>query len=322
MASSGFILIIFVVVVIFSIGNYVVNGRLILSKEEDQKLERELKRLNKPAIKSIHKEDGEIFDCVNIYKQPSLDHPLLKNHSIQMEPSSYPTFTVYKSFSINKFQNISIEIDGCPEGTVLIRRTSKEELISTTSRDIYGAKAAINVYGLREIKSPQSTHAQIWVISFKTGLQTVNTIQAGWHVYPEIYGDSLSRFFVYWTDRSTGNWWLTMGPNGTRIGYWPKGLFTWLSEKAHGVIWGGAAAGPKNGRTPPMGSGHFANLSDGKAAYFKQTEVIYTPGGGFTPIIPSDQTTRQDAPKCYTVTAPEKVPNVGYHFNFGGPGGC
>ncbi|KAK1300366.1 hypothetical protein QJS10_CPB13g00155 [Acorus calamus] len=251
--------------------NHVINGRLILSKEEDDKLMRQLKVLNKPAIKSIHKENGDIFDCVDIFEQPSLDHPLLKNHSIQMKPSSYPISTVYKSSSINKFQNIiGIEIDGCPEGTVLIRRTNKEELIASQrlksifskslqkdndlklndeklhwayvqtnrSRVIYGAKAAISVHGLREIKSPQATEAQIWVISFKTGLETVNTVQAGWHVDPEMYGDSLSRLFVYWTDRTTGNWWLTMGPDGTRIGYWPKGLFTWLSENAHGVIWG------------------------------------------------------------------------------------
>ncbi|KAK1260807.1 hypothetical protein QJS04_geneDACA019097 [Acorus gramineus] len=259
--------------------DHVVNGRLILSKEEDEKLIRQLKMFNKPTIKN---------------------HPLLKNHSIQIKPSSYPpTSTVYKSSSINKFQNIGIEIDGCPERTILIRRTSKEELIASQrlmstfstslqangnkkshwayvqtnrSRDIYGAKAAISVYGFPELKSPQSTHALIWVISFKTGPETVNTVQAGWHVYPELYGDSQSRFFVCWTDQSTKNWWLTMGPNGVRIGYWPKGIFTWLSEKAHGAIWGGVAGGPKNLPTPPMGSGHFANLGDGKAAYFKKTE--------------------------------------------------
>jgi len=27
---------------------------------------------------------GETIDCVNIYKQPSLDHPLLKNHTIEV----------------------------------------------------------------------------------------------------------------------------------------------------------------------------------------------------------------------------------------------
>ncbi|KAK1300365.1 hypothetical protein QJS10_CPB13g00154 [Acorus calamus] len=84
------------------------------------------------------KEDGEIFDCVNIYKQPSLDHHLLKNHSIQMEPSSYPTSPIYKFFSINKFQNIDIEIDECAEGIILIRRTNSfstfdEQLLQISS---------------------------------------------------------------------------------------------------------------------------------------------------------------------------------------------
>ncbi|KAK1300362.1 hypothetical protein QJS10_CPB13g00151 [Acorus calamus] len=111
--------------------------------------------------------------------------------------------------------------------------------------------------------------------------------------------------------------------DGTKVGYWPKELFSWLSEKARGVIWGGVAGGLKNLRSPPMGSGHFANLGDGKAAFFKEAEVIYMPGGGFTPIDhPPEQSPYQDSPKCYTVTAPQKVSNVGYHFNYGGPGGC
>ncbi|KAK1300359.1 hypothetical protein QJS10_CPB13g00152 [Acorus calamus] len=294
-------------------------------------------------FKQAEKEDGDVFDCVDIYKQPSLDHPLLKNHSIQMEPSYYPSSAIDKLSSINKFQNISIRIEGCPEGTVLIRRIREEELLASQyltnsfsdvklhwayvqtnikrQRDYYGAKAAINVYGLREIKSPQSTHAQIWVIGFKKGLeQDFNTVQAGWHVDPELHGDSQSRLFIHWRnhgyktpgcvnllcpgfvqvsksvaigtilpvstfggpqkeiilsifqDRSTHNWWLTL--DGTKIGYWPKELFNWLSEKARGVIWGGVASAPKNGRTPPMGSGHFASLGDGKAAYFKQAEII------------------------------------------------
>ena len=28
--------------------------------------------------------DGDIIDCVDINKQPAFDHPLLKNHTIQV----------------------------------------------------------------------------------------------------------------------------------------------------------------------------------------------------------------------------------------------
>lgn len=75
-----------------------------------------LKLLNKPAVKSIkvrflqkiiilinltiilesncfsyqlticllQSEDGDIIDCVDIYKQPAFDHPALRNHTIQV----------------------------------------------------------------------------------------------------------------------------------------------------------------------------------------------------------------------------------------------
>ncbi|KAJ0513884.1 putative neprosin activation peptide [Helianthus annuus] len=34
--------------------------------------------------------DGDIVDCVDIYKQPAFDHPLLKNHTIQVLFTLYP----------------------------------------------------------------------------------------------------------------------------------------------------------------------------------------------------------------------------------------
>lgn len=48
------------------------------------KVQRFLKQLNKPALKSIKSEDGDIIDCVLITSQPAFDHPLLKNHTIQV----------------------------------------------------------------------------------------------------------------------------------------------------------------------------------------------------------------------------------------------
>jgi len=32
----------------------------------------------------LQSEDGDIIDCVSIYNQSSLDHPALKNHTIQV----------------------------------------------------------------------------------------------------------------------------------------------------------------------------------------------------------------------------------------------
>ena len=92
-------------------------GRSSTISESDFELERELKMLNKPYVKSFKvtmpweqtlrcqvlkmiresKSDvlilylmkwqdnyGVVFDCVDIYKQPAFDHPLLKNHILQV----------------------------------------------------------------------------------------------------------------------------------------------------------------------------------------------------------------------------------------------
>ncbi|KAL0007352.1 hypothetical protein SO802_008854 [Lithocarpus litseifolius] len=55
--------------------------------EEELELERQLKLINKPPVKSIQSEFGYIVDCVDINKQLAFDHPLLKDHKIQERPS-------------------------------------------------------------------------------------------------------------------------------------------------------------------------------------------------------------------------------------------
>ncbi|KAF5957074.1 hypothetical protein HYC85_004299 [Camellia sinensis] len=97
-----------------------------LTKEEDLELEERLKHLNKPAVKTIQNNYGDIYDCVDFYKQPAFDHPLLKNHTFhfQMKPTSLP-----KRSNVRKPLHIGLNGGGCPVGTVPIRRTTKEDLI-------------------------------------------------------------------------------------------------------------------------------------------------------------------------------------------------
>ncbi|KAI3940833.1 hypothetical protein MKW92_014393, partial [Papaver armeniacum] len=40
-------------------------------------------KLNKPSLKTIQTEYGDVIDCVDIYQQPSFDHPSPKNNTIQ-----------------------------------------------------------------------------------------------------------------------------------------------------------------------------------------------------------------------------------------------
>ncbi|PON75645.1 hypothetical protein TorRG33x02_244940 [Trema orientale] len=73
------------------------------------------------TIKSIESENGEVIDCVDIYKQPAFDHPLLKNHTI--EPNSIQN-------GVKRENNQALmALQGwhkngeCPEGTIPILRT-------------------------------------------------------------------------------------------------------------------------------------------------------------------------------------------------------
>ncbi|XP_022637381.1 uncharacterized protein LOC111241785 [Vigna radiata var. radiata] len=55
--------------------------------KEEMELERQLKLINKPPLKTIHTKYGDTVDCIDINKQPAFDHPLLKNHKLQKKPS-------------------------------------------------------------------------------------------------------------------------------------------------------------------------------------------------------------------------------------------
>ena len=49
----------------------------------------------------LQSEDGDIIDCVDIYKQPAFDHPSLKNHTIQVSSiSSYVSTPCYAKILI------------------------------------------------------------------------------------------------------------------------------------------------------------------------------------------------------------------------------
>ncbi|XP_039014612.1 uncharacterized protein LOC120144651 [Hibiscus syriacus] len=114
------------------------NGKVNL-KEDDGKL----KQLNKPAVKTIQSEDGDIIDCVDIYKQPSFDHPALKNHVIQMKPN----FDFKEEKPSRKKESSKLVVSqtwqrsgSCPEGTIPIQRIRREDLLRANSIDEFGRK--------------------------------------------------------------------------------------------------------------------------------------------------------------------------------------
>ncbi|CAI9103271.1 OLC1v1001725C1 [Oldenlandia corymbosa var. corymbosa] len=123
----------------------------------------------------------------------------------------------------------------CPEGTIPIRRVKQEDLLRASSIErfgkkkhksfpkprsaspdlitqtghqhaiayveggrYFGAKATINVWKPQIQQPNEFSLSQIWLLggSFNSDL---NSIEAGWQVSPDLYGDNNTRLFTYWT---------------------------------------------------------------------------------------------------------------------------
>ncbi|KAH0467762.1 hypothetical protein IEQ34_002795 [Dendrobium chrysotoxum] len=206
-------------------------------------VEKRLRRINKPALKSIQSPDGDVIDCVHIAHQPAFDHPFLKNHTIQMRPAFHPEGHYDESKLVShsgaKKENTVAQLwhqnGRCPEGTIPIRRTKGEDVLRASSvkrygrkkhRTIpkprfadpdlinesghqhaiayvegdkyYGAKAIINVWEPKIQQSNEFSLSQLWILGGSFG-EDLNSIEAGWQVSPDLYGDNNTRLFTYWT---------------------------------------------------------------------------------------------------------------------------
>ncbi|CAF2094179.1 unnamed protein product [Brassica napus] len=229
MGMAGFTVALMMIGVIIS---PCVNGKEF-SNHKEIEVERLLKRLNKHALISIKSEDGDIIDCVPIHSQPAFDHPLLKNHTIQMRPSFIPEST--SMYTKTNPTQVWHKNGRCPENTVPIRRTKKEDILRSKSHESFGKKTTSSVpednlsnnheyaimnsrrgkyFGTKflvnvwkpevQVRSNEFSLAQTWLSSGDGA--NINTIEAGLQVYPRIYGDNRTRLFVFWTADAYKTW--------------------------------------------------------------------------------------------------------------------
>ncbi|XP_019100749.1 PREDICTED: uncharacterized protein LOC104785634 [Camelina sativa] len=146
------------------------------------------------------------FDCVDIYKQPAFQHPMLKHHTIQ---ENFISNEIHK-----RKDNYKMNDQSCPKGMVPILKqrdgtdnvhldtieypgqhfATIETILDGT---IYrGAEAYISIHDLT-IQNNQYSKNQIWLENGPR--HQLNSIQVGWAVHPRLYGDSLTRFTIFWT---------------------------------------------------------------------------------------------------------------------------
>ncbi|XP_066308985.1 protein neprosin-like [Miscanthus floridulus] len=193
-----------------------------------------LKRLNKPALRNIQSPDGDLIDCVAAHLQPAFDHPRLRAQRPLADPPARPKVHHHSRRPSNDttadagVQLWAVSGEACPEGSVPIRRVTEADVLRASSvrrfgrapasrvrRDsvsgghehavgyvagdeYYGAKASINVWAPQVSTASEFSLSQIWVIAGSFG-NDLNTIEAGWQVSPQLYGDNAPRFFTYWT---------------------------------------------------------------------------------------------------------------------------
>ncbi|PWA98029.1 hypothetical protein CTI12_AA023510 [Artemisia annua] len=184
-----------------------------------------LMKINKPSVKTIQSPDGDIMDCIMVHQQPAFDHPMLKGTK-PLDPPERPSG--YHHMHSEHYQLWSLSGESCPEGTIPVRRTTEQDVLRAsnikrfgrkiakpvrrdssngghehavgyvTGEQYYGAKASINVWDPKVTDRFEFSLSQMWVISGSFG-DDLNTIEAGWQVSPELYGDNYPRFFTYWT---------------------------------------------------------------------------------------------------------------------------
>lgn len=118
--------------------------------------------------------------------------------------------------------------------------------------------------------------------------------------------------------RDDGDWWLYYGNDNiglTRVGYWPKDLFTTLSDHATLIAWGGMTTSYEGRSSPPMGNGQWARRESAtvrNVQYVDTVVQVMTP-----PTWPAGLHIVETHRNCYPATT-----FVDGIFHYGGPGGC
>ncbi|KAL4563657.1 hypothetical protein LXL04_027702 [Taraxacum kok-saghyz] len=108
---------------------------------------------------------------------------------------------ILRASSINKYgKKTSQSIVAHPSsvGLDLINQNGHQHAIAYVEGEFYGAKATMNVWDPKIQQSNEFSLSQIWLLggSFASDL---NSIEVGWQVSPDLYGDNNTRFFTYWT---------------------------------------------------------------------------------------------------------------------------
>ncbi|KAJ9560843.1 hypothetical protein OSB04_006003 [Centaurea solstitialis] len=128
-------------------------------------------------VKTIRVKDGDIIDCIDIYKQPAFDHPALKNHIIQ----------VLFSFTLHQLNNLFLVvlIDYEIKSSRIKEGFARFSVVLTEGFSYSGAKANIKVWNPYVESINDYSTSQVMLRSGP--IESFDTAEAGWAVSITIY---------------------------------------------------------------------------------------------------------------------------------------
>ncbi|KAL3676526.1 hypothetical protein R1sor_026474 [Riccia sorocarpa] len=187
---------------------------------------------------SLHQlSSGEEISCVPIYEQPSLKWLDHESNTYLKEPAFIPseksteehTQVIPDEIEIKPAEQVfKSEVGSCPEGiseprfcilyfaindpcvgseasvhrvlTPFMKATYATEVYDWPNSDLYrGAKGYFNVWKPYVELSREFSLSQMWISAGSYSQNNLNTIEVGWQVCKNLYGDDSPHLFVYWT---------------------------------------------------------------------------------------------------------------------------
>ncbi|MDD3592411.1 MAG: hypothetical protein PHO65_07205 [Sulfurovum sp.] len=158
-----YIIISFVLGVFFSVCYATNDGNASIAPKEYDKMFKYIEKYNpkeKDIVQTIYSKDGEIYDCIDFYKQSSLKEVDKKTLKFPKPPKSVTKALIDRSdISAENTQLSDLLFPvTCPNGTVGIRRMTMDELTKFKTLDDYIASFNLKKNYQKKVSSESDTN--------------------------------------------------------------------------------------------------------------------------------------------------------------------